>query len=444
MSIALISSCNAIPIAPDSSILTSAGQVISLGSTLNSSQLAQSENYSAHPADPANLIPSTPTSSNVTILQELLDTKIGIQSGPFYWVNLKAIEDKYHQWKRELPTVTPYYAVKCNPDPMILQALAKLGCNFDCASLAEIEMIQKLGISMDRIIFANPVKMVPHLLGAQRAGVKWMTFDNADELTKISQHYPEAELVLRIITDDSQSRCAFSSKYGARIDDCPALIQRSRDLGLKLIGVSFHVGSGGARPEMFRAAMMNAKRVIEMARDVGIEMTVLDLGGGFPGHDAGPHPFPSLAEEIRSVLSTELGPGTEFPNITVIAEPGRYFVTEAYTLVCSVIGRRVIPTDSTKRFLYYLNDGVYQSFNCIFFDHTTPMPEVLHPRQDSDYVSTIFGPTCDSLDCLAKNIRLPELQIGDWIYFRNMGAYTVAAASHFNGFAPPQKVYYYG
>lgn len=451
---ALVTSRNVIPIAPDSSTLapkcTPASSFLDIA---NLNQLIPADMHDRHdrhelhgsefqtPKDCQESVDSTasvPTRAPSVILQELMETKIGTSSDPTYWVNLRVLIVKYTQWKRELPTVTPYYAVKCNPDPMVLRILATLGCNFDCASLTEIEMIQNLGLTMDRIIFANPVKMISHLIAAKRLGVKRMTFDNVDELHKIVQHYPEAELVLRIITDDSGSMCAFSSKYGARLEDCPNLIQRCHDLGLKLIGVSFHVGSGGAQPEMFRAAMVNAKRVFEMARNQGIDMTVLDLGGGFPGNDTGPHPFPRLAQEIRSVLATE------FPGITIIAEPGRYFVTEAYTLVCSVIGRRVIPVDTTKRFLYYLNDGVYQSFNCIFFDHTSPKPEILHPNPGETYGSTVFGPTCDGLDCIAKDIMLPELQVGDWVYFRNMGAYTVAAASHFNGFAPPQKMYYYG
>lgn len=437
MSIALVSWPTSMRVAPDFTVLgpMDTPLVPPINQDVTLTQFLSSLQTSNLP-DPSNSTGSK-NSFDISTLQELLTSKIGGDEGPFYWVNLKTVVAKYIQWIQELPKVTPYYAVKCNPDPGILRVLATLGCNFDCASLAEIQLVQSLAVSADRIIFANPVKMVSHLIGARQVEVKRMTFDNEDELNKIAQHYPEAELVLRIITDDSTAMCSLSSKYGARLEDCPELIKRCLGLSLKLIGVSFHVGSGGARPDMFRTAIMNAKRVFGMARELGIDMKVLDIGGGFPGDDSGLHPFKVLANEIRSVLAAE------FPDIIVIAEPGRYFVTEAYTLVCSVIGRRVMTINGTKKILYYLNDGIYQSFNCIFFDHTSPRPEVFSSREDERYMSTVFGPTCDGLDCIAKDIVLPELQIGDWVYFRNMGAYTVAAASQFNGFALPQRMYYF-
>jgi len=368
---------------------------------------------------------------NVT-LPQLITQKTQLGDDAFYVINLKTIIEKYNQWKQELPMVTPYYAVKCNPDPVILSLLTRLGCNFDCASKYEIEQVLDLNVRPDQIIYANPTKMVSHIEYARQVQVKLMTFDNSDELEKIAKCYPEAELVLRIVTDDREAKCRFSSKFGARLNDCPSLFEKGKSLGLNIVGVSFHVGSGGASSNSFLKALYNCKNILDVGKTYGFSMRLLDIGGGFPGDS---HNFKQIASSIRPVLENL------FSDIQIIAEPGRYFVTESHTLVCSIFARRII---DDSQILYYVADGVYQSFNCILYDHVEPQVHLLNrPDNDKIYKSTIFGPTCDSLDCILKDIDLPRLEIGDWVYFPNMGAYTVAAASNFNSFQVPKKYYYH-
>jgi ornithine decarboxylase len=167
---------------------------------------------------------------------------------------------------------------------------------------------------------------------------------------------------------------------------------------------------------------------------------MLDLGGGWPGTNEGGINFPEIAGCIRPVID-ELFPA----DVEIIAEPGRYFVAESHTLAVNIFAKRTMEHGDDKSFLYYVNDGVYQSFNCIFFDHYSPKPLVLSPHTNSrrdSHRCTIFGPTCDSLDCLARDIELPELAVGEWLYFENMGAYTVAAASPFNGFKANPSMFY--
>jgi len=189
----------------------------------------------------------------------------------------------------------------------------------------------------------------------------------------------------------------------------------------------------------FISAIKNAKRVFEQGKTCGFNMSILDLGGGWPGTDDDGITFSAIANAIRPVID-ELFPA----DVNVIAEPGRYFVAESHTLVVNVFGKRNFEDQyGNKRFLYYVNDGVYQSFNCIFFDHAAPKPLVFSPAGRTElYKSTVFGPTCDSLDCIAKDFDLPELQVGEWLYFKSMGAYTVAAASPFNGFRSHPTMYY--
>jgi len=377
-----------------------------------------------------------------TSIEEFITTALtdpAFEEEAAYVVDLSAVLRKYKEWVTNLPRVKPFYAVKCNPNAAILHTLASLGVNFDCASKNEIQRILGLGVSAKRIIYANPTKMKNQIKYASSAGVEMMTFDNADELHKIHECHPNGKVILRIITDDSQSACKFSTKFGAPLSHCRQLVSLAKQLELDLIGVSFHVGSGCMSVQSFVDAIKSAHSVFQTAEEFGYKLTVLDLGGGWPGHNAGKISFPDIAAAIRPVLDEY------FPDTELIAEPGRYFVTESHTLAVNVFAKRVMedPSTNDKKFLYYVNDGVYQSFNCIMFDHYEPQPLVLDTKgRTESHKCTIFGPTCDSMDCIAKDIMLPELEVGEWLYFKNMGAYTVAASSPFNGFkASPTTIY---
>jgi len=375
-------------------------------------------------------------------VESLMKKKINeasIENEAFYIVNLSTVVKKYNEWNTLLPRVKPFYAIKCNPSPAVIRTLAHLGANFDCASKAEIQQVMGSGVSASRIIYANPTKMKAHIEYAKSSGVEMMTFDNSHELTKLAELYPTARLLLRIITDDSNSVCRFSTKFGAPMDQCPALLRQAKELGLNVVGISFHVGSGCMSSQSFVAAIQSAHSVFKQAEEIGYQFSMLDLGGGWPGVNDGRVNFANIANLIRPVID-ELFPA----DIEVIAEPGRYFVAESHSLAVNVFAKRsIVEKDGEKRFLYYVNDGVYQSFNCILFDHYEPKPFVLVPGEKTEtYKCTIFGPTCDSMDCISKDIELPELEVGEWLYFNNMGAYSVAAASPFNGFKSHPTTFY--
>ena len=256
----------------------------------------------------------------------------------------------------------------------------------------------------------------------------------------------------------------------------PSLLAKAKELNLDVIGVSFHVGSGCYDPSVYRDAIARARAVFNMANNVGYEFTLLDVGGGFEDRL-----FESAAVVLREAI------GEHFPEeerrekgIRLIAEPGRYYVSTAFRLVVNVIARRA-PLEGAKGYSEggdaqpevmcecsllvlpivtdlisdYVNDGVYGAFNCILFDHQTPLPRVLtvngipytpsaFPDEDAQWAS-IWGPTCDSIDCISKGLFLPRgIQVGDWLEFENMGAYTVCAASQFNGFEVSRVVYTVG
>ncbi|KAJ2719529.1 Ornithine decarboxylase [Coemansia sp. Benny D115] len=365
----------------------------------------------------------------------------------FFVADLGEVKRQFEMWQRELPRAQPFFAVKCNPDPLVVKLLARLGAGFDCASRAELQQVLEEGVSPNNVIYAHPCKPGSHLRYAERMGVEMMTFDNADELLKISQLYPGAKAVLRILADDSASLCRLGMKFGAAPESAEGLLRVARDLGVRVVGVSFHVGSGCFSELAYADAVGRARRVFDQAAALGMPMELLDVGGGFPGRgDGSGLSFGQVAQALGEALD-QYFPLDQFAHVRVIAEPGRFFVSSAFTLAVNIVARRVEMTaDGSRAFMYYVNDGVYGSFNCIIFDHQHPQPRVLESSRRVDgqqalFESSIWGPTCDSMDCIVPTVQLPELQVGDWLVFDNMGAYTVSAASRFNGFQISEVVY---
>ncbi|TKA75183.1 hypothetical protein B0A55_05171 [Friedmanniomyces simplex] len=388
----------------------------------------------------------------------------------FFVADIGEVYRQHLRWKDNLPRVTPHYAIKCNPDPMVLRLLAALGAGFDCASKAEIEQVLKTGVEPSRIIYAQPCKTKSYLRYTAKQNVKQMTFDNTDELYKVKELCPEAELYLRILTDDSASLCRLSQKFGASMDNTKELLTLAKELGLNIAGVAFHVGSGATDPSAFVQAVRDARTVFDQATALGFTPHTLDVGGGFVSE---------TFEDTAAVLSTALD--QYMPrNIRIIAEPGRYYTSAAFTLACNVIARRTVEDRETgaKSYMLYLNDGVYGNFSSIMFDHQHPIPQVLRTRRrldgfdykhyspsseslmDSGYSSaeeglldssatekqveySIWGPTCDGIDCIAEKwLSAETVDVGDWLYFEDMGAYTKCSATRFNGFTDKHETIY--
>lgn len=399
-------------------------------------------------------------------------SKFGQTEDSFFVADVGEVFRQLVRWETLLPEIRPYFAIKSNPDPLFLSLLANLGIGFDCASRNEIQQVLEYGVDPSRIIFANPCKPSSHISFAAAHNVRKLTFDNVDELYKIKRFHPQAQIVLRILADDSKSVCQFGIKFGAPLTAVRELVATACDLSLELIGVSFHVGSGCFDAEAYCDAIQRARGVFNLAAEFGYKLYLLDIGGGFPGAGAKDEniSLESIADAVHRGLARHFPEG----GVELISEPGRYFVASALTLCCNVTSRRVIPRDSeslvptinsaaslasevvTKddhpTFMYYINDGVYGSFNCILFDHAVITPQVLYSRGkfvngilpdalEPLYESSVWGPTCDSLDVIAKGCLLPELKVGDWLCFPSMGAYTRCAASEFNGYAKSRIVY---
>jgi ornithine decarboxylase len=351
----------------------------------------------------------------------------------FYVVDLGEIVHAVNQWQTLLPMVKPFYAIKCNPNPVMLEALASLGVNFDCASEAEIKTVIEITRDPTRIIFANPCKMSSQIRYARANDVDCMTFDSEEELYKVKLFHPYAKLILRLAVDDSKSVCKFNKKFGCRIEQVKELLVIAKTLKLNVVGFSFHVGSNCSSEMTYYDALGTVREAVDIAAELDISTTIVDIGGGFRGVDGPGVKFINITEKIKEGIE-EFFPDYDKQGIEFMAEPGRYFAQRTHTLVMNVIGKKIIMEKDEKTIVYYLNDGIYGSFNCIMFDHERPTILPFNERNEKQFRSRLFGPTCDSIDMISEDVMLPELATGEWVYSENMGAYTVAAGSNFNGF----------
>uniref|UniRef100_A0A3B5A0E7 ornithine decarboxylase n=1 Tax=Stegastes partitus TaxID=144197 RepID=A0A3B5A0E7_9TELE len=388
-------------------------------------------------------------SNNVEILEDgktindVIDGKIKELSAvdneePFYVLSLDSMLKRHLRWLTNLPRVKPFYAMKCNNTPTVVRMLMALGTGFDCASKAEIQLALSLGVTPDKIIYAHTTKPMSHIRYACNHRVDVMTFDSEGELLKISLCHPQAKLVLRIAVDDSKSLVRLSSKFGARMSSVGKLLEQAGELGLEVIGVSFHVGSGCTGSLAYKQAIADARYVFDVASLLGFQMRLLDIGGGFSGIGDFQEKFEEFSEVINAALDKYFPPGS---GVEVIAEPGRYYVESAFTLAVNVVAKRVVADERNspdKAMMYYINDGVYGSMSCITFDPAhSKLEPYLHRAVDSSeptYPSVIWGPTCDSIDKVTENYWMPELHVGEWLLIDNMGAYSVSVSTDFNSF----------
>jgi ornithine decarboxylase len=357
---------------------------------------------------------------------------------PFYIVDLDKVEDQFNRWVEYLPNIQPYFAVKSNPDNKIINLLAKLGCCFDCASKNELKNVLSIVHNPDKIIFANPCKVSSHLMYARDNNITMMTFDSMEELEKIYNIYPEAHILLRICVDDTNSMCKFNSKFGCPQSNILKIFERVKKLHMNLVGFSFHVGSGCSDARSFYKAIEDCSITYKASQEYGFNISIIDIGGGFPGVDKNIK-FSDICDNINMAIADFFLYETSNNIIRFIAEPGRYFTEATHTLIINVIAKK--KEDGVIK--YYLSDGIYGSFNCINYDHQKPELIPLLTRYDDDpkYNSTFFGPTCDSLDCIYKDVPYYELNVGEWLYIKDFGSYTISPSSSFNGFSVTNKKY---
>lgn len=377
--------------------------------------------------------------------KQILDTNK--PTATFYMMHLDKLQQLYQAWQKHIPLVRPYYAIKCNPDENIVRLLAKLGCGFDCASMAEIEtVLQCSEVNAKRdVIFANPAKIIDHIHYAKNKGVHMTTFDSPYEIEKLHEHYPTANCLLRIVIDNPDAKCRLGAKYGATQDEAKLLLQKAKQLRIDVCGVAFHIGSGGKNYKIMNNAMQMAYNVMMEGTRLGMDMRMVDIGGGFTPDATEPAIcMDSMSSSINNAIDRFFPNSTfEGRSIDLIAEPGRFFAESTTTIFTPVYSRR----ERNGKQELWIMEGMYGAFNCIIYDHQIPSIRIGQRKREHNDAkmipTTIWGPTCDSFDCVYKDIELPHLDVGDWLAFPNAGAYTIAGACDFNGirFTNPLKYY---
>jgi ornithine decarboxylase len=237
--------------------------------------------------------------------------------------------------------------------------------------------------------------------------------------------------MVRIKVPNVGSVVELSIKFGAEPSDAVSLLLKAKRLGLNPVGISFHVGSQCTHGDNYLESFEICAILIREALAKQLPLELLDIGGGFPirHFDSDEDWFKEMAPALQFELNRLFG-----RNLTIIAEPGRALVGPACVLVMSVIAKSI----RNNKHWYFLDDGVYGALSGMIFDHAKYQFDVF--KKGATQLTTLAGPTCDSLDVISNSEELPELEVGDLVYARNIGAYSLASATSFNGIPPARAV----
>lgn len=343
---------------------------------------------------------------------------------PLLVLSLEQIEKNYRLLRTHLPRVKVFYAIKANPHRRILELMRDLGSNFDVASDGEIMELSSLGVDGSRMIYANPMKTVNGLRACRNAGVGKMTFDSAGEIDKMARECPGATVLLRIRIDNSSAHVDLNKKFGAAREQALELLLKARDAGLDAAGIAFHVGSQTTSADPYLYALDIAREIFEEAAAAGMQLRIMDIGGGFP------IPEPKVRFNLQEMLNQiNARLDEDFPGVEIWAEPGRFICGTAVNLITSVIG----VTERGEQPWYFLDEGLYGTFSGVLFDQWDF--KLISFKEGEQVAATFAGPSCDSLDIMFRGKMTVRQEEGDLILVPICGAYTSASATTFNGFS---------
>ena len=362
------------------------------------------------------------------ILREFIERVSSLPTAKhsFYGFYPNRVKYQYELWQKHLPFITPHYAIKSNPEEKLLKTLQSHKVNFDCASLQELKLVKELlNESKESIVYANPCKSFVDLQYAQSIGSPVTVVDSFEEVDKLSYINYSGGCLIRIMTDDKNSKMAFSGKFGIEqsIVNHLGIYARTKNLSVK--GISFHVGSGGNDGVVYTDTITIAKNLCAVLQSQGHEANTIDIGGGFLSDE---RQFIETSKHIKNGVKNDF-------HFNYIAEPGRYFSSVSQDFFVKVIGKK--PWKDGWR--YTIDDSLYGQFSCIPFDHAKPLwIRISDDNTRKRMRGLLMGRTCDSVDVIARSESMESLEVGDWLWFPHMGSYTNATANEFNGFPKPE------
>jgi ornithine decarboxylase len=392
----------------------------------------------AFAGEPARLFDAHPTTSAVSAAQDAFIRATEFDR-PTVIFDLDMLRGKYRALDAGLGDATIHYAVKANPAPEIVTAIASLGGQFDCASRGEIDLCLGLGVEPHRIAFGNTIKRAADIAHAHRMGVEQFAADAEEELHKIAAHAPGARVIIRMLVEASEADWPLSRKFGCSRREALRLMDLGRWLGLDVAGISFHPGSQVREPRMWASALDAAHALWTEAAAAGHGLRILNIGGGFPAFYGEPMPkTEEYAAEVMRMVRHRFG-----TDVHVMAEPGRGLVAEAGVIVSEVVLVSRKDQDDLARWVF-LDIGKFSGLAETMDEAIRYQFETRHGDADTG-PCILAGPSCDSADVLYEKrpVQLPlALESGDRIRILCTGAYTSSYSSvGFNGFPPLAAVF---
>ncbi|MFC1919735.1 type III PLP-dependent enzyme [Chloroflexota bacterium] len=346
---------------------------------------------------------------------------------PILVIDKEILKKKFEEFNTTFPYANIYYAIKANPDIAIINFMSSLGAGFEVGSEGSLRLLLDLGISPSMIISGNPLKPISFIKHAHSIGISQMTLDSSAEIYKLANFAPGSEIHVRISVPNNYSEWPLDKKYGVDTGMAVDLLLEAKEYGLNPIGITFHVGSQCTSPIAWTEALKQCGQVWESASNRGLELSSLNLEGGFPAeYCKSVPPLGDFGFAIVKTLETTFPPG-----LKITLEPGRGLVGEAGVLVSSVIAKAKRDGHDWIYLDVGIFNGLMESIGGIRY------PLVVNKKGKlTRYV--IAGPSCDSMDALPGKFELPELEIGDHVFIMSAGAYTTAYASQFDGITVPE------
>ncbi|KAM4631406.1 antizyme inhibitor 1b [Polymixia lowei] len=386
-------------------------------------------------------------------LDDVIDGHISehalVEKSAFVVGDLGALMRQHVCWQSAAPQLRPYYPVKCNSSPAVIEVLASLGLGFICTNKVEVSLVLEHGVPPENIILSGVCKQLAHIKHAAKNNVQHLVCDSQAELCKIARVHPSAKLLLQLTTEAHAAETSIT--FGCSLKSCRHLLEAARVLGVQVVGVTFHIPpSCQDLQQAYTHALSDARCVFDMGVELGFSMNILDIGCGFTGSE---FQLKQVECAVRPLLDAYFPP---LSGVQVLAQPGSFYVASAFSLAVNVIGKKVLThhwdrlthgelrSNDEPEFLYYMNEGVYGLFSRKLLGNTIPAPSV-HKRvlraEEAVYPCSLWGPSLDQLDLVVEHCLLPELSVGDWLLFSNMGACGLEELSTLTG-TPQPPIYY--
>ncbi len=351
------------------------------------------------------------------------------EEAPYLFIDKDIVREKVLSIGKNIENSKVFYAVKANPDIEVLRFLNELGIGFEIASEGELRILVSLGVEPSRIVTSNPVKTLKFLQEAVSYGISYYAFDSRSEVDKMARYAPGSNLYVRLTVSNEGSEWPLSKKFGVEIEDALELIIYAKEKGLNPVGITFHVGSQCNNIYNWNAALDKAKELFEMAKSKGINLNILNIGGGYPiRYTKKVIEIDTIEKKVNNAIRQKFA-----GDIEIFIEPGRAVIGDAGIFISTIVGKAKRDDENWLYIDVGVFNGLMESIGGIKYKYI--VGSRAEPKK-----WTIAGPSCDSFDVIDHGVELPDPEIGNLILILSAGAYTISYASEFNGFSIPKTI----